>query len=582
MTPRLFVCALVAALAAALPAHAQEDQDDASDPALPDIAPREVEIRGELQLSLPTLERQPLTELAPPPELPDIAASQQPSVQPDPQPVLNIRPDSVQLEAPESEGFSLSDVSINNALVEVLGGRYLSRRTRGHAMVPLSTYETVQARLNYEGSAGHEPFEESEANSGFDTAEGALSLSSRRLGLNTRLAAEGFYTSYNLYGAALGPDAQAVVAQPERTGLGGAFRLSLSPLPSSPVRGRAAVSYRGAQYATAIFDEQFRQDPAAEERLERRLSTEVGLHLPIQGEEAYADATWATSTIDADQRLQLLDAGGGARFGLGSDLTVQLGGRVMTYEATQQDTSSAVHAAYEFGLQARLSDHARIFLENEPGLVQHALSSLFRRNPFLVNEPMLQPSVKTFDTNAGVHFFFGPVQLKLQGGFENYPNLLFFEQAAAQDAYGYSQGFTEVHYEPAQIFRGSGILTALLSDRFHATLDATVLNGYLDNEDASIPYLPSFIGEASATYSFFEERGFASVTATYTSERSVSRQSDATVPAFVDLDVEARYHLNPQLALSAYVGNSGPGTVEEWYHYPRPPLVVMLGAQWHW
>ncbi|MEX1055354.1 MAG: hypothetical protein WED81_04960, partial [Rhodothermales bacterium] len=42
-------------------------QDDPNRPVLPDIAPRVVEIRGQLEISLPSLQRQPLMGFNPPP-----------------------------------------------------------------------------------------------------------------------------------------------------------------------------------------------------------------------------------------------------------------------------------------------------------------------------------------------------------------------------------------------------------------------------------------------------------------------------------------------------------------------------------
>src|SRR5690625_5734953 len=47
-----------------------QDQEEA--PALPDIAPRTVEIRGQLEINFPALERQPLVGFNPPPRIIDL------------------------------------------------------------------------------------------------------------------------------------------------------------------------------------------------------------------------------------------------------------------------------------------------------------------------------------------------------------------------------------------------------------------------------------------------------------------------------------------------------------------------------
>ena len=47
---------------------------------LPELAPREIEIRGEREIDLPALERQPLTGFASPPRVPTVPADHQPYV----------------------------------------------------------------------------------------------------------------------------------------------------------------------------------------------------------------------------------------------------------------------------------------------------------------------------------------------------------------------------------------------------------------------------------------------------------------------------------------------------------------------
>ena len=50
----------------ALPAQARQD--------LPDLAPREVEITGDLTIAFPTLRRQPIVGFNPPPRVPDMTS----------------------------------------------------------------------------------------------------------------------------------------------------------------------------------------------------------------------------------------------------------------------------------------------------------------------------------------------------------------------------------------------------------------------------------------------------------------------------------------------------------------------------
>ena len=75
LTPRMAALIPVAVLALRT-ASAQDPQ-----PVLPNLAPREVEIRGQLVIQFPALERQPLIGFNPPPRIPTIPADRRPLVE---------------------------------------------------------------------------------------------------------------------------------------------------------------------------------------------------------------------------------------------------------------------------------------------------------------------------------------------------------------------------------------------------------------------------------------------------------------------------------------------------------------------
>ena len=56
-------------------------QQDSTQTLLPDISPREVEIRGELQIAFPSLIRQPLIGFNPPPRVPELPAGRRPFIE---------------------------------------------------------------------------------------------------------------------------------------------------------------------------------------------------------------------------------------------------------------------------------------------------------------------------------------------------------------------------------------------------------------------------------------------------------------------------------------------------------------------
>ena len=556
-----------------------------ADPALPDIAPREVEIRGELELTLPSLNRQPIRELAPPPPSVNVTASQRPSASPQPQPPIELAERDLEVELPEQEAPISPVLSASHLLLKASAGRYLDRYLQGRATLPLSNRETAQAQFNYEGTSGHAPFEEEpEARSTANTMDGKLALESRRLSMITRLKASGFHSSYALYGTRIGVGMPSLNQYPTRQGTGATGELLLSTAEDAPFTGSAGVQYAGTQYLTDIFDEQRRQDPFTEERVENRLAGHVDLALPVQQVTTYLNGDMARANLDTDEDVRLSEVAAGARFSLGQTVTVQLGGRLMSFSASRPSgETSTLEVAHEFALEAALSPSVHLFLLNHPDLTQHPLATLLQENPYLVNEPLQQPSIKTISTEAGARFLWGPVQMRLHGGFQNYPSFLFFEQAEGETTYGYERGFITANYEAAQIFQAGTELSFMLVDRLHATVEATLRNGLLQDEETAIPYFAPATGQLSLSYAFADKRGFAELTGSYQAARPLSRSSDEEVPAFLDLDLEGTYQLTSLLDVLLRIQNLSPaGSLQAWHPYPRPPFVVTAGVQWQY
>ena len=555
------------------------------DPALPDIAPREVEIRGELELTLPSLNRQPIRELAPPPPTVEVAASRRPSATPQPQPPLELAERDLEVELPEQEAPISPVLSASHVLLKASAGRYLNRYLQGRGALPLSDRETAQAQLSYEGRSGHTPFEEEpEARSTANTLDGELALESRRLSMVTRLEASGFYSSYALYGTRIGTGVPSLNQRPTRRGTGATGMLALSTAEDIPFAGSAEVVYASTRYLTDIFDDEFRRDPFTEERVENRLTSRIDLALPVRQVTAYLNGKIAQADLDTDEGVSLNEVAAGARFGLGQTVTVQLGGRLMGFSATRPSGEvSTLEVAHEFALKAALSPKAYLFLRNQPGLTQHPLATLFKQNPYLVNEPLQQPSIKTINTEAGAQFLWGPVQMRLHGGFQNYPSFLFFEQAGGETTYGYERGFITANYEAAQIFQAGTELSFMLVDRLHATVEATFRNGFLQDEETAIPYFAPVTGQLSLSYAFADQKGFAELTGSYLAARPLSRSSEDTVPALLDLDLEGTYRLTSLVDLLLRIQNLSPtGSLQAWHPYPRPPFVITAGVQWQY
>lgn len=556
--------------------HAQ-DRTDTTGARLPDIAPREVEIRGQLEINLPTLERQPLTgfqasEPVPPlpPERPSIGEGPEERVA-----------SSQELPGSPEQSSSLSHPAPATGSFEAAGGRYFSRVGRARLALPLSDRETVSARLDYHGSAGFAPFEEDpDVETPFDAFDGTLGFETRRPGFTVGLDVEGFLSTYTLYGAQ--PFSSSYNPQPDRQGRGGngALRLQLEGAVPASIR----VGYGETHYETDLLDS---EDSGMLRRREQRLDLSGDLEFDAAGHTTSTSAKFAVSGLDTDESLQgdVAAFDGGAAFELlsGSAFDFTVGARLLATSISEGSEASSTETTFypspEIQLNLRPLSFVTAYVENRPKARLHSLEGLFEENPFLTSRPELRPTVHLVDAEGGLRLFAGPAQLAVHAGYEHMPRFLFFEQSEDPR---YARGFTEARYAEAHILHTGAELSLRPLDGFHASVGASLRNGRLEEEDVAIPYFAPITGQALLSYAFNDGRGLVQLTGTFESARYVDRTETEKVDAFFDVDARASYDITPSLGVVLRMENLSAGALERWQHYPQPPLVIMSGLRVHW
>ncbi|MDX1740930.1 MAG: hypothetical protein R3178_06535, partial [Rhodothermales bacterium] len=136
------------------PSGAARAQDEPAQPVLPDLAPREVEIRGQLQISFPSLRRQPLVGFNPPPRVPDIPSDRRPRIESYSEAGAPIT--KTPLEKPDPPGMAaLTGATPFWAEAELSTGRYFTRLLRGTASKQVGEGRQLDLAIRYEGSDGH-------------------------------------------------------------------------------------------------------------------------------------------------------------------------------------------------------------------------------------------------------------------------------------------------------------------------------------------------------------------------------------------------------------------------------------------
>lgn len=561
-------------------ASAQTAPDDTAGTALPDIAPREVEIRGELEISLPSLERQPLTGFNPAATpVPEIAPERRPYVAPYKQESADLPPSPLPRPEPPSAAGLQAPPPIQG-LVEASGGRYFDRAVYARTSAPLSPTETFHGQLDYRGTSGHEPFED-DLNAPFNTLEADLRVETQRFRFETGGALHGFADAYDLYGAVPVDPSEP----PERAGRGAGLDLWARTPDDLPLTARARL-----QGGTTRFETEQPLLGTSPWLRERRFGFEAGLDVPFETLTFLANLDYTRAGLRGDDavdgRLSSFAGAFHVRLPYREDLTLTAGVTILSFtDDTEQPAPGEVRRSYLLPMLRAVwqpAPDAQVYAQQRPALETNPLAELFRRNPYLVSRPVVRPTMRTVDFEVGGELFRGPVHLAGRAGYQRMPQYLFFEQADA-GATGFARGFSAARYEAARILHVGAEASVDLPFAVQAALGLSLRDGALTQANTHIPYFAPVVGHASASYAFAERRGLLQLVGTYERARPVDRREDAPeVGAYVDVDLHASYALDPTLGLVARLENVIGGALERWDRYPQAPFILAFGVRMRW
>lgn len=564
---RLSVLIVLPSLLIALPSAYGQQPDTTQ---LPEIAPREIEIRGERQIALPSLERQPLTGFSSPTRLPSVPPTHQPYVD-SYQQTLDDLPES--LPVPEAVSEPMQPVADPaRGLLEGGGGRYFSRFLEGRVGLPLSATERLSVHGAYTGTdAGIEE------DPNDDVAKAQLRLESNRENVQVTAEAHGAAQRYALYGATL-----SSIAAPKREGYtaGGALHLKTTGrLPT-----RAEVRYDHAQYtstldttATSVF---------AQQQLD--LNGSVTLPLPFR---PHLDAQYRHSWFGGDPQDTTafsLDAGGRLTVQEASSFTVEVGARVLAFEtpgrarSTPVGTASATYAAPSVQAEWQVADGTRLHVQNRPRLGDTSLDQLYATNPYAEHAPTLQPTLETTNAEAGLTLSYGTLRIVTAGGYRYAPIYRYFALVEQNNALSQQNGLYRVRYDPARIIQARSQIALQGIDGVEASAGVSVRNGVLPSQDTEIPNFAPFTANAMLAVSFAGGDGFLQAQSYFESPRYPHSGQTERVQAYFTLDLEGSYALGPQIEVVARAENLSVDAPTRWKNYPRPPAQIKAGLRFRW
>ncbi len=565
----LLLFPLSAALAQEQDADPESEQDPADAPQLPEIAPREFEIRGELQIAFPELNRQPLTGFASPPSRPSVPTNRTPYVAPYKQ-ALEGLPD--RLPVPETVSAPVQSApSPRTGFLEAGTGRYFSRFATGHFSVPLSPHEQVSVRADYTGTEGFTPFSDRTLETPSDALDGHIRLDSRRDPVHLSVAADGLIDDYTLYGVAQSPGASFI---PDRTFYSGQVSGRLQTVGTTPAE--LGVRYGQNQYTTT------RSSTAETTFRERRVSVDGALELSLNGREGRVDGLFSRSVLGGDVPGGTefdLDAGASAQVLQSSGLTVRAGGRVLWTEGpsfpeqAQSPTSSSTFVLPTARAEWDAAPWATVFAENTPRLDGSSLRTYHHQNPYTELAPPARPTVYTTDAQAGVDLTRGWLRVQLDAGYRYSPSYRFYQPQRGQFA---------VAYESARIFHGGGRLALQGLDHVQAALGLSLRDGSLPARDTDIPYFASVRANGMLSVTFADGDASLQATGTLEGRRTTDLTGADELDPYLAVDVEGSYSVTSTIDLILRAENLSPNAPEQWLGFPRPPTQITGGFRIRW
>ncbi len=566
-------------LSAAQPGWAQVRGDT-----LPDLSPREVEIRGALSVSFPSVGRLPLAGFAPPSRVRGVGPDRRPTRPTYGQPLLPPSP----LGRPDAPQTALLDLPVaRRGGVEGGAGSLLTRFGSLTTGLDLGPWARVFAEGTYQGTDGHSPNADLPS-ADADAATARLGVEGSDARASYRAGVDGFFHSYRLFGA-LGTPSQAAAplaarTAPRRLGLRGGLFASgtLQPAPAWALSAR--LRFDQSRYDTGLFGAIGEDDRRALDR-EARLSGGLeaayawnewqarasfdGAVAGVGTDVTQANLGWASTGIDATYATDLV------RLTLGPRLMARHG---YTVSGSEGDAREAVTVFAD--LSFRVSPTVELYARNTPTIATGALDAIMTHTPYLLPRQDRRASLSPVDARAGGRATFGAFEI---GGWGGYARTLDYAFVAQENAFGLVSGGLVLDYgDVVRPSAGADVKMVVLSDLTVGVGGLWQQARLTDQGDASVPHVADAEGYAVATYRLPGARGSLRAEGVWHGSRATTIGGRSLDP-YIDFNVSATYRVTPYLGLVLHLDHLAPsGNRERWAGYREAPATVRGGVQILW
>lgn len=583
MRPALLRLTLAALALTAAPflAFAQDPAPEA----LPDLAPREFEIRGDLQIQFPSLERQPLVGFNPPPRLLRLPPERVPYMAPYKQATVDLPPGPLPAATPPPFRSLAQRPPLRGSATLTLGNHF-ARTARIDLAQPVGQGE-LAVRARYEGLEGGVvasglPLQSGSAR---DAAQTYNRLDAEATYTHELLpfveiesGLSGAYDAFQLFGFQSLP--LKLDSAPDRTFVRGGIRTRATFSGDIPAMLSARVDY--ASLKTDV-------DPLAPDNFEDdevRATLEGEAVLPSGGLEIIADGFGSAAAGLASYR-------GGLSLSLasGTQVRLRIGARALGYynNAQHRNGESLARATKAFfapllDLSLRLSPTLDLFARTTPDVSPNGLAHLYTATPYVIDKPIQRATVRTVDAEAGAAAFVGALRLRAFGHLTEAPSYRYFASRDGGAEFA-TQGRIVPNYSAARTFGIGGSVGITIPDGLMATAEVRLQTGTLTDlpDTPDIPYLSPLEAIVRASLPLVAGRALVQAEARLATSRPLGAAAGAAdASTYAAANASVSYRLRPNLALLIEAANVSLGGLEYWDGYGQEGPLVTAGIRALW
>lgn len=579
MTRILFMFAIGWMMVAA-PAQARQDA------ALPDLAPRQVEITGDLTISFPALRRQPIIGFNPPPRVPDIPSSRTPFTEAYAQRSADLPPSPLQPPDPPQVSAIERRVAADG-LIDARVGAYLDRSLTADVTLAQTPSTTLLFDLDYFGTDGQDQIVAGRTlTTGRDHLGAGFDLEQRAGALILGLDGSGFRSSYGLFGAV--PDAAGPAqADPSRVFSGFEGAVSFSSRPGARNRLHLTSTAGVSTVDTDVFDPAVRIDPTTE-REASFVEIDAGAAFPIRDGEIRFQALGNTMGLDASgfpgNTVSSGIASAEIAWQYSSKLFVRAGAAFMGFDSDQQTlvdpSRSLSYLAPIVGLEYLVSEAISVEALARPIMSSGRLDEVMRQQPVIADEPLLLPSMATLDAKVGIQIQSEMVTIGVAGGWRDQPfRRVAFEPGVASR--GYTSGYPTLAYRSADVIYSTVNLSVIPFRGLQIGLDALWQQAELADNGNQAPYTSPLVFGGFVSLGLMGGDLESRIEFAHETSRHADLASTVEIPAITSVSAMVSWFFHRNYGLTTGVRDMG-SNPQYWRGYIYESNVFFVGFRYRW